>query len=547
MPIPDPDGSRPWPAWVCRCLALALIASAATAHILYLAHSPLDLAPDEAHYWDWSRHLDWSYYSKGPLVAWLIRASCAVAGDWSLRHTGNLAFAVRLPAVLCGSLLLVSLYVLTVQVYRREGLALAVVAMGLTLPLVAVGSSIMTIDAPYTCLWGLALVVGLFAVRGGSLLAWMELGVLVGLGILAKYTMVLFIPSLGLFLLSNPQDRSLLRSGRFWIMTAVAAFSCSPILIWNAEHDWVTVRHLLGLSGIKADAAEPPIHWLGPLSYVGQQFALLLGYWFVAWAAAMWAHRPGREADPGVRYLWWLSAPMFLVFLAFSPRTGGGEANWPVTAYLSGLVLAAAWLADQFRTVVGWRRKFAKVALAAACAAGLLISLFVHASHRLYPLLARLVHAPAGPYDFPLRLLDPTCRLRGWQWLAAEVDHLRDGLRSAEGHEPVLAGSAWTLPGELGLYCNGQPQVYSLGSVVGERHSQYDLWPNPVRDPDRFLGRTFIVVGGMTEQLKQGFEWVGPTWFITHKVAGQPVTGWFVTICGGYRGCFPSPDIKRSF
>src|SRR5579875_3271650 len=127
----------------CRVLAACLILGSAALHLFYLAHHcPLDLAPDEAHYWDWSRHLDWSYYSKGPLIAYLIRGGCELAGAWSEQHTGSLAFAIRLPAVVCGSLLLVSLYVLTVQVYRREGLALAVVALALTLPLIAVGSSI---------------------------------------------------------------------------------------------------------------------------------------------------------------------------------------------------------------------------------------------------------------------------------------------------------------------------------------------------------------------------------------------------------------------
>src|SRR6266576_1162376 len=99
--------------WLIRSLALALIIAAAVLRIVYFGWlSPLDLSPDEAHYWDWSRHLDWSYYSKGPLVAYLIRAGCELAGGWSQRHTGNLMLAVRLPAVLCGSLLLVSVYVL---------------------------------------------------------------------------------------------------------------------------------------------------------------------------------------------------------------------------------------------------------------------------------------------------------------------------------------------------------------------------------------------------------------------------------------------------
>src|SRR5579871_6762331 len=103
----------------CRLLAACLILGSAALHLAYLANDcTLDLAPDEAHYWDWSRpeHLDWSYYSKGPLIAYLIRGGCALAGSWSVEQTGNLGLAIRLPALICGTLLLVSLYLLTVQV-----------------------------------------------------------------------------------------------------------------------------------------------------------------------------------------------------------------------------------------------------------------------------------------------------------------------------------------------------------------------------------------------------------------------------------------------
>src|SRR3989442_7956392 len=104
--------------WPYRLTAALLIVAAAVLRLLYLAHDcPLDLAPDEAHYWDWSRHLDWSYYSKGPLVAYLIRAGTALATTVSRQLTGSDMLAVRLPAVVCGTLLLVSLYVLTVQVF----------------------------------------------------------------------------------------------------------------------------------------------------------------------------------------------------------------------------------------------------------------------------------------------------------------------------------------------------------------------------------------------------------------------------------------------
>src|SRR5947209_19911756 len=174
LPVQPVIAERRW-AW--RIVAAALILLAAALRIFYLASDcPLDLAPDEAHYWDWSRHLDWSYYSKGPLVALLIRLSCELFGPWSRALTGTDVLAVRLPAVACGSLLLASLYVLTVQVYRRERWALAAVGIALTLPLIAAGSSLMTIDAPFTCCWGWALVFGHRALFRGSAWAWPEIG-----------------------------------------------------------------------------------------------------------------------------------------------------------------------------------------------------------------------------------------------------------------------------------------------------------------------------------------------------------------------------------
>jgi 4-amino-4-deoxy-L-arabinose transferase-like glycosyltransferase len=534
----------------CRLLAACLILGAAAIHLAYLAYDcPLDLAPDEAHYWDWSRHLDWSYYSKGPLIAYLIRGGCELAGTWSVAHTGNLALAVRLPAIVCGSLLLVSLYILTAQVYRRETLALAVIGMALTLPLIAVGSSLMTIDAPYTCCWGWALVLGHRAIFRGSKWAWPALGIVLGLGMLAKYTMIVWLPSVGLFLLTTPAYRPLMRGRGLWCAIAVAGFCCLPILIWNAQHDWVTFRHIFGLAGLHdraRDVRPAKIHWLGPLIYVSEQCGLLLVYWFIVWAAAMFAHRPWREPDAGVRYLWWLSAPMFLLFLAFSPKTGGGEMNWPVTAYLSGMVLAAAWLARQLESPRRWYRTGTAVNLALACGFGLVVTVFMHRSDFLYPLLARLAGPPTATNLFPLRRFDPTCRLRGWRTLAAWVDRFRALLKEEEGVEPVLAGCSWNMPGELGVYCAGHPQAYSIGLSMGDRHSQYDLWKNPVANGDDFKGRTFLIINGDEKQLRQAFRAVTTT-EVKHAERGQPISSWRLSVCRDFRGHFPPRQDARRY
>ena len=117
---PQADAAPTTAVWRWRLAAAVLLIGSALLRLLYLANNPLDLAPDEAHYWDWSRHLDWSYYSKGPLVAYLIRLSCELCGGLSVALTGTEMVAVRLPAVVCGSLFLLSLYVLTARITRRE-------------------------------------------------------------------------------------------------------------------------------------------------------------------------------------------------------------------------------------------------------------------------------------------------------------------------------------------------------------------------------------------------------------------------------------------
>jgi 4-amino-4-deoxy-L-arabinose transferase-like glycosyltransferase len=518
--------------WRWRLLAALLILGSAGLHVAYLAfHCPLDLAPDEAHYWDWSRHLDWSYYSKGPLVAWLIRAGCTAFG------TGVLG--VRLPAVVCGSLLLVSLYVLTVQVYGRERLACAVVAIALTLPVIAAGSSLMTIDSPYTCCWGWALVFGYQAAVRRSAWAWPLAGLAVAVGILAKYTMVVWLPSLGLFLLTSSAHRGLLLRPGFWVACGVAALGCLPIAVWNAQHGWVTYYHVLRLAGlaqhpVPATVREPKFYWQGPLIYVGTQFALLLGYWFVLWVAALWAQRPWKETDEGRRYLWWMSVPMFALFLAFGVKTKGGEPNWPITAYISGLVLTAGWLVRHLVSPVRWYRRLTVGGLVAASGLGLLLTLFVHRSDWTYPLLVKLAGPPTAEQPQPLRRLDPTCRLRGWRTLGAELDRIVAQLR-AEGTEPVLAGMGWALPGEIGFYCAGHPTAYSAGRVMGDRHSQYDEWhPNPVADPGPFAGRTFVIVGGFPAEL-DCFDSIDPPRTVTHYERGQPVASWTVVVCRGFR------------
>jgi hypothetical protein len=314
----------------------------------------------------------------------------------------------------------------------------------------------------------------------------------------------------------------------------VAGLCSLPILIWNGRHDWVTFRHVGWQAGVQQ---REGMHWLGPLTFVGGQAGLLLGWWFVAWVGAMWTYRPRRPefASSSTSYLWWMSAPTFGVFVLASLKTTG-QLNWAVTAYLSGMVLVAAWLTDLFRSPQPGVRRFARLSTATTCALGLALIVAVHFPTVTRPILLSISGPPSRSRPFPLRRFDPTCRLRGWRTLAAEVYRIREQLRTA-GADPVIAGSNWTLPGMLGVYCAGHPTVYSLGLHSGDRHSQYDFWlPNPVHNSEQFVGRTFIVVGGLSPTVARAFTDVEPSREVSYTEGGHPVAAWCVTVCHGFRG-----------
>ena len=121
--------------------------------------------------------------------------------------------------------------------------------------------------------------------------------------------------------------------------------------------------------------------------------------------------------------------------------------------------------------------------------------------------------------------------------MSAAVDRAREELQ-AQGVEPILAASRWTIASEMAFYCDGHPLVYSVGSALWDRQSQFDLWrPNPVRDPDRFLGRTFVFVdvGQVPPEIVDAFDRIEPTLVVSYEEKGQLIAFWNVTICHGFR------------
>jgi hypothetical protein len=521
-----------------RLLAVVLILAVTAFRGLYLLFfCPYDLAPDEGHYWDWSRHLDWSYYSKGPLVAWVIRAGCELFGELALACDGTLMPAVRLPAVLCGAGTLAALYTLTYQTYRSDRLALGVVVVILSLPSFLALSVVMTIDAPFLCCWAWALVFGRWAMVDGKAWAWPAAGVAIALGILAKYTMALGLASAGLFLLFTPTHRRLLFRPGFWVMSATAGLSAIPILIWNAANDWVTFRHVAVQAGVAQSPKNTGFRPEGPFVYVGEQFLPLFGFWFVLWLLAVARFRPTQTADPGVRYVWWTSVPTFALFGVASLATKV-QVNWPVAAYLSGAVLIGGWFAE-----VGRHKRSVRIGAWIAVGIGVLVSVVAHDTSRFFvPAVRPFLKPETSDQPTPVRKLDVAARLKGWKYLCEHLDRQRAELE-ANGEVPLIAANRWDVPGTIGFYCAGHPQAYSFGLMMKDRHSQYELWhPNPITDAQEFRGRTFLVVaaGYPAAELRPAFESVGPPHEVVYRENGLAVATWTVCVARGFKGFDPS-------
>lgn len=494
-------GENAWGWWGAAVLLLAL---GTLAHAAYLINDcPLDLSGDEAHYWEWSRRLDWSYYSKGPLVAYMIAAGRWLWADLSIAWVGNEALAVRFPALLLAFVGGLGFFQLTRQVFASPRVGFLAVSLTTTIPIFAAGAMLMTIDAPLMTIWIWTLVCADRALRSGVLGWWLAIGPLVALGILAKYTMLLIFPVVGLAILVVPQFRHNLRRTGPYLATLIGLLGVVPILIWNAQHDWVSFRHVAGQAGISQSTG---LNLFGPLEVLLSQVAVVTPLWLlgVVVGAGELARRsratetlePGRRAS--AQFLSIATAVPLLVFIGFSPFTKI-QPNWPVTAYAAGVPCLAYAIAWRWRSQPARRRILAAL-VGGAATFGLLFVVIGHYTHVFRPVFALLAAREPMWEDTPIAKYDPTARLQGWQELGDAVSDVLAAKRAA-GVEPFLLTDDYQTASQLAFYVAGNPQVYCIQAALGDRYSQYDLWTNPLQNPQTFLDKPVVYVGAFHDEL----------------------------------------------
>ncbi len=200
--------------------------------LLYLGELKLPLSYDEAYYWDWSRLLDVGYYSKPPMVAWIIRLTTSVFGDSE--------FGVRVGAVLLRVFSLLFAMYFFFRYFDRLKVRLILFTLCFS-PILTIYSFIMTIDPPLFFFWIASLFFGAYFLEKRNSLSAVLLGFSIGLGLLTKQTMLAF-PALFLFYLFL-FERDLLKTKETLVWILLSFILVLPNLWWNIKHGLVMFKH----------------------------------------------------------------------------------------------------------------------------------------------------------------------------------------------------------------------------------------------------------------------------------------------------------------
>ncbi len=472
---------------------ILFIISLTLIRLLYLFfYCPYNLIEDEAHYWEWSRHLDWSYYSKGPGVAWTIFASTKLFGTSE--------FTVRLTAPLFAALTAYAIARLSKEISGdwRAGFLAAVLFS--CAPALQITGLLFLIDGPYCAFWSLAALASYCALFRASASAWLAIGVAIALGFIFKYTILLFLPGLILFAILNRKSLNLHPKFKLLIPLSIslASLGLAPILIWNSQHDWVTVRHLLGHLGIQG--GDTPVsqgsgtgyhydpRWT--LDYLVAQFAFLGGN-CVAVVAALLAIRKSRT--PQTTFLASLAAPIFIFYFLVSFITEP-EGNWAIGGLITLFPLAALWLLprlDAF-TLNLKAPSPANGFYKAAVIIGLCSGIFMLRLDSIDLILTKL-----GVSEKTRRII-PMGRLTGAPEQALHIARIVDDLKKKTDKEPFIIAQHYGRASQIAFYLPNQPRnlVYCASAFTGGRTTQYDLWSETsLKDPTLF-GRPAVLIGG---------------------------------------------------
>ena len=449
QPTP-PQGGVPHPFWVkwhlmlsWRQGTLTFIAALTLARLWLLFISPFDLGPDEAQYWSWSRDFAFGYFSKPPMIGWVISLSNAVCGPGEA--------CVRLSAPIFHGLTAMMLFFL-VQKMFDDRLAFWTGVLYVTLPGVWFSSGLITTDVPLLFYWSVGLFA-LWSLRENPQWGWASLlGLSIGLGLMSKYAMLYFIGGMFLAMIFDKQTRAALLSARGIATAVIAVTIFAPNLWWNAANDFSTVTH----TAANANVTSGNLFNIEKLfEFLGGQFGIFGPFLFGALLAAIgsfaiaWRKKDAIDA----RYLWLAAfvvrALTVGITLGFISRA---NANWAATAYVAGTALTVVWL---FKSRA---RALLPASFFLHNAVGLLLIMFVVAPS--------LISTLGRENDFK--------RVRGWEEIGKFVEVQANEGRDGVAYTAVLTNDRLTY-GELLYYAPDLEAPLTMWDANGIAENHFEL------------------------------------------------------------------------
>ena len=443
-----------------RRLALWLIAYAIMLRLLYAG--TVELLPEEAYYWNYSRHLDYGYLDHPPMVAWLIRLGTAAFGQSQ--------FGVRAGALCCGAVTSLFTYRLARNL-AGENCALAALLLAQVLPFFFLSGLLMTPDAPLTAAWAAALYFLERALIGGCRRAWWRAGLALGAGAVSKYSIGLLVPVTAVFMLWDPRSRRWWRCFEPYGAALLALAVFSPVILWNAQHEWASFA--FQTSRRLAESPKFALHKL-----IASALVLITPTGVLAVAAAFKHPAVAQAAgeDEAARRWMFLRTAVILplaVFAVFSLRHEV-KLDWtgaPLTAALP--VMAAGMAAGDWR---GLRAR-----IRAAWMPTIVIVLLILGAGLNYLALG----LPGVGYGKHIELLPI-----GWRDLGRRIE----STAAETGAGPVIVGmDRYAIASELAFYAmEGTKSSVQTASanLFGGIGLMYERWMPPATQE----GRTLLLV-----------------------------------------------------
>lgn len=299
----------------------------------------LPLLGDEAYYNFWSKHLALSYNDHPPMIAYI---------HWLINHSlGQSEFSIRLAAIFCILLSSWLIYLIGKELFGKQIAATSAVLFNL-IPTFMAGGFFLTPEQPLVFFWLLSTYFAVRLFKTQQKLYWYLLGVSLGLGLLSKYPMLLFLPGLILFLILSRENRHWFKQKEFYFCLLIALAIFSPVIFWNFQQGFSSFSYHSGRVG-SPHYLDNVLYFfaLQILMYSPFMLFLIIRNLF----SDFFKNVKSQENIPLL--LSCLAFASFVPFLLISPFTMVGG-HWTSIAYLSLIPLICAQYYPQLKKPRIW-------------------------------------------------------------------------------------------------------------------------------------------------------------------------------------------------